>query len=46
METTTTKCENCKSDILLEDAMLLHWCEIKDTSEAAVEHPLLCKNCT
>ena len=49
METTTTKCAKCKSDILLEDAMLLHWCEIKDTSEAAVEaevQPLLCKNCT
>ena len=26
METTTTKCISCKTDILLENAMLLHWC--------------------
>jgi hypothetical protein len=46
------KCVKCKSDILLENAMLLHWCERKDTSaeaevvsEAEVQ-PLLCKNCT
>lgn len=47
----TTKCAKCNSDILLEDAMLLHWCEIKvaNSSEVAVanlEKPLLCKNCT
>ena len=55
METTTTKCVSCKTDILLENAMLLHWCERKDTSEteaganeilATVVQPLLCKNCT
>ena len=49
METTTTKCAKCKSDILLENAMLLHWCDKKDTSETTVvnlEQPLLCKNCT
>jgi hypothetical protein len=41
----STKCVKCKSDILLDDAMLLHWCEIKDVSEAE-EQPLLCNNCT
>ena len=49
------KCVSCKTDILLEDAMLLHWCEIKDavasSSEAeetvaSLYQPLLCKNCT
>ena len=50
------KCVSCKTDLLLEDAMLLHWCEIKDavvasSSEAeetvaTLYQPLLCKNCT
>ena len=50
MSTSTTKCAKCKLDILLENAMLLHWCS---EAEAAVEEavvnldqPLLCKNCT
>lgn len=49
----STKCVKCKSDILLDDVMLLHWCEIKYVSESAVassseaeEQPLLCNNCT
>ena len=50
METTTTKCVSCKSDILLEDAMLLHWCNIEDICETEEDkkeaQPLLCKNCT
>ena len=51
MSTSTKKCVSCKTEILLEDAMLLHWCEKKDVSEAAVtseaeKQPLLCKNCT
>jgi hypothetical protein len=51
METTTTKCAKCKSDILLENAMLLHWCDTRSseaTKETVVnlEQPLLCKNCT
>ena len=48
-------CVSCKNDILLEDAMLLHWCEINDTVASSSEadenavglyQPLLCKNCT
>ncbi len=48
-------CVSCKTDILLEDAMLLHWCVIKDTVASSSEaeetvassyQPLLCKNCT
>jgi len=48
-------CVSCKTDILLEDAMLLHWCEINDTVASSSEadenavglyQPLLCKNCT
>ena len=43
MSTSTTKCVKCKTDILLENAMLLHWC----TKEVASEvQPLLCNNCT
>ena len=44
MSISTTKCVSCKTDILLENAMLAHWCEAS-SSEAAVP-PLLCKNCT
>lgn len=49
------KCVSCKTDILLENVMLLHWCtkevalKAAVISEAAVislEQPLLCKNCT
>ena len=45
-------CKSCKTVILLENAMLLHWCDIevdvKDTvaSLEEKEPPLLCKNCT
>ena len=44
------KCAKCKSDILLENAVLLHWCT-KETVISANEivaevKPLLCKNCT
>ena len=51
----TRKCESCKTDILLEDVMLLHWCDQEAvTSEAvtsaneivAAEQALLCINCT
>ena len=37
MSTTTTKCASCKIDILLEDAMLLHWCtkEVISANEIA-----------
>jgi hypothetical protein len=52
----STTCVSCKTDILLENAMLLHWCEGSEAttiSEAAVANsskaeaqPLLCKNCT
>ena len=49
METTTTKCISCKTDILLENAMLLHWCTketVVSETDVILEQPLLCKNCT
>jgi hypothetical protein len=29
----STKCVSCKTDILLENAMLLHWCDSEDDEE-------------
>ena len=58
VETKCVKCVSCKTEILLENIMLLHWCYKEDasktedkanSSEASVvslEPPLLCKNCT
>jgi hypothetical protein len=52
MLTSAKKCVSCKTDILLENAMLLHWCEIKEAEVesaneiVAEDQPLLCKNCT
>ena len=50
MSTSTTKCAKCKLDILLENAMLLHWCTketVVSTNEIVAEaKPLLCNNCT
>ena len=49
------KCECCKTDILLENAMLLHWCDREVVQDCVFtlellkeekELPLLCKNCT
>lgn len=53
----TFTCKSCKTDNLLEDAMLLHWCDQENTSVASSsaneivaaedkDRPLLCKNCT
>jgi hypothetical protein len=36
MLTSTKKCVSCKTDIILENAMLLHWCEIKDASASEI----------
>ena len=54
VETKCVKCVSCKTEILLENVMLLHWCdkenasktEDKASSSEAEEPPLLCKNCT
>ena len=51
MLTSTKKCVSCKTDLLLEDAMLLHWCTVVTSANeiaavASLEQPLLCKNCT
>jgi hypothetical protein len=57
MLTSTKKCVSCKTDLLLEDAMLLHWCTVVTSANeiaavasletvASLEKPLLCKNCT
>ena len=32
----TRKCESCKTDILLEDVMLLHWCDQEAVTSEAV----------
>lgn len=49
------KCVSCKTDILLENVMLLHWCTkevalkaavISESAVISLEQPLLCKNCT
>jgi hypothetical protein len=46
-------CNSCKTVILLENAMLLHWCHRKVDVDSVFtlalpskEPPLLCKNCT
>jgi len=50
MSTTEAKktftCKSCKTDNILENAMLLHWCDQDNTSALAESRPLLCKNCT
>ncbi len=61
MSTTEPKktftCKSCKTDDIIENVMLLHWCDKEvaivneivaavASSSAAEEQPLLCKNCT
>jgi hypothetical protein len=53
-EKKTFTCKSCKTDNLLENVMLLHWCSeaeaeaVVEVEEAVVnlDQPLLCKNCT
>jgi hypothetical protein len=33
MSTSTKKCVSCKTDILLENAVLLHWCDSEENAE-------------
>ena len=46
MSISTTKCVKCKTEILLENAMLAHWCEASEAAVLSEAPPLLCKNCT
>jgi len=49
----TFTCKSCKTDDIIENVMLLHWCDkevanemVAEVISAAEEQPLLCKNCT